>query len=398
MLPVLRSRSHRATRQPHGPERVSNADGPAAPPIPSAADPPSRPPADRRGLTLTLIAVLASIAVLWWARVWLITLVLGVLLSYALEPLQRRLVAWGVPRVLAASLLLTSLAGAAAGSGYLLRFQAAAFMSQLPLAAQRVRTFMRDGRGAIEQVQQAATELKRAADESAPAPERGVTRVRVDDPGIRVADLLWRGSFSAVEVAIQITIVMFLVFYLLAYSDLYKRKVLRIAGPSISKKRVTLEILNQITEQIERFLLARVVISVMVGAATAIAFWVLGVSSPAVWGIGAGVLNTVPYVGPSVVAVAAAAAGFLQFGTGGMALLLGGTAVGIACVEGFLVTPWLMGRASRMNAGAVFVCLSFWGWIWGVWGVLLAVPIMMVIKAICDHIQGWNPVSELLSE
>jgi predicted PurR-regulated permease PerM len=349
-----------------------------------------------------ILAALAVIAALWLARVLLITFVLAGLLGYALDPVQRRLVAWGLHRSLAAVLVLAVLIGGVAGAGALLRSQAVGFAGQLPVVTQRLRAIVRAGAGAkdgaMEQVQRAATELKKAADEAVPPPASGVTRVQVEQPGVTLSDLLWRGSLSAFEFAAQATIMFFLVYYLLANGDLYKRKIIKIAGPALSSKRVTLEILNQIAGQIERFLMARVLVSLMVGVATGLAFWSLGISQPGVWGVGAGVLNTVPYLGPCAVALAAFLAGLLEFGSGTMALELAFAASAIACLEGFIITPWLMGRAGRMNAGAVFVGLSFWGWIWGIWGLLLAVPIMMVIKAVCDHVEGWKPVSELLSD
>ena len=196
----------------------------------------------------------------------------------------------------------------------------------------------------------------------------------------------------------QATIVLFLVFYLLAHGDLYRRKLAHLAGPSLGPKRITVEILREIDRHIGRFLMARVVISIIVGVATWLAFWALGVSQPAMWGIGAGVLNTIPYLGPCAFAASSAMAGLRQFNTGEMAATLAAVSVVIASIEGIVITPILMGRASRMNAGAVFVGLSFWGWIWGVWGLLLAVPILMVIKTVCERIEGCGAVSELLSE
>lgn len=354
------------------------------------------------GLPLKVIAVLAVAAALWWARVIVIPLVLGILGSYALDPIQRRLTSWGLPRAIGAALIVIAVVGGLGGLVYSLRHQATAFVGELPGITQRMRRLFEDGRASsdtpVAQVQQAAEELKKAAEASTAPPARGVTRVRVEEPGIRLADLLWRGSVGVAELAAQATIVLAIVYYLLASGDLYKRKLVKLAGPSLAQKRLTVEILNHVTSQIERFLLARILVSAIVGVATGVAFWLLGVSQPAMWGLGAGVLNTIPYLGPAAFAAAAAAAGFVQFGTAGMALLLASVAVGIATIEGVLIAPWLMGRASNMNTGAVFVGLSFWGWIWGVWGMLLAVPILISIKAIGDHIEAWRPVSELLGE
>ena len=118
----------------------------------------------------------------------------------------------------------------------------------------------------------------------------------------------------------------------------------------------------------------------------------------AVWGILAGVFNSIPYFGPVIVTAATATVAFLQFGNAHMALLVGGVSLAITTLEGFLLTPWLTSRAARMNAVAVFVGLLFWGWVWNVWGMLLAVPMLMVVKSICDRVDDLKPFGELLGE
>ena len=383
-------------RIPSGPEH------PAADETVPMSDPEMLRLQGRSHLVLTVIAVLLVIGALWWARPLLIPIVVGMLSSYALDPIQRRLVRWGVPSGLAATLILTCVVGALGGAALGLRNQATAFAAELPLVVQRVRQVLESGRGskdtAVAHVQQAAEDLKRAADASSAPPARNVTRVQVEEPAIRLSDLLWRGSLGAATLAGQASISFFLLFYLLATGDLYRRKIARIAGPSLAQRRITVEILADITAQIERFLMMRLLISAIVGVSTGIAFKVMGVAEPVLWGIAAGVLNTIPYFGPTVVAVAAAVAGLMQFGTFFMGAAMAGVASVIATVEGFVVTPWLLGRASRMNAGAVFVGLVFWGWLWGSWGMLLAVPILISIKAICDHVETWRPLGELLGE
>jgi len=347
----------------------------------------------------TILVALAIVAALWWAQIVLIPLVLGIFMSYALHPVYRRLTSWHVPHHLAAILIVMALMGALAGGAVLIRQQATGFIDRLPVVTERLRSIIRNewvsSGGAVGQVQKAATDLKHATDD--PGGTKGVTRVLVEEPGFKVSDLLWRGSIGIVDLASQATVVLFLAYYLLASNGLYERKIVKMAG-TLSQKKATVEILRDVSAQIERFVIARIAISVVVGTSTGLAFWLLGVSSPAIWGIGAGILDTIPYFGPTAFAAAAAINGLLQFGTGGMAALLGGVALAIAAVEGIVLTPWLMGRAGQMNTGAVFVGLSVWGWLWGIWGLLLAVPIMMAIKVLCDHIDRWNPVGELLGE
>ena len=150
--------------------------------------------------------------------------------------------------------------------------------------------------------------------------------------------------------------------------------------------------------QIEQFILVQIFTSVLVGAVTAVALWLLGLNNAAVWGIMAGVLNSVPYFGPFIVTCGLAVLAFLQFGTFSSVASIAGVALLITTLEGWFLTPLLLGRAAQMNRVAIFAGLLFWTWMWGVWGTLLAVPMMMVAKAICDHVEDFAPAADFLGE
>ena len=351
---------------------------------------------------LVIVAVVATVGALWYAQDLLIPLMFAGLLSYTLGPIHRRLVRWRVPNAFAAVILLAGLLGLTGGGVLILHGQASAFADRLPILTQKLRQAIQSRRGAfgstVQPVQQAANELKQAADETAPPPAKGVARVQVEQPPMRLTDLLWQGTVGVVGLATQATMVLFLVFYLLTSGDRYKRRIVKLAGPSLLRRQITIEILDEITAQIERFVLTRAVISLIVGVATGLAVWALGLSQPAVWGLLAGILNNIPYLGPTVAVGAAALAALVQFGTFGMASAVGGAAALIAFLEGFVITPWLMGRAGRMNTGMIFLSLMFWGWVWGVWGLLFAVPIMMCVKACSDHVPEYGFISEILRE
>ena len=144
--------------------------------------------------------------------------------------------------------------------------------------------------------------------------------------------------------------------------------------------------------------MVEVLTSIVVGVSTWLAFRWIGLEQAGVWGLLAGIFNSIPYFGPFVVTAGTAAVGFLQFGNVRMALIVSGLSLLITSLEGFLLTPWATSRAARMNAVAVFVGLLFWGWVWSVWGMLLAVPMLMVLKSVCDHVDELKPVGELLGE
>jgi predicted PurR-regulated permease PerM len=354
------------------------------------------------------VAVLAMLGVLWmlyWARAFCIPIMIGVLISYALSPLVDRLHRWHVPRAVGAAVLLLGFLSGLGTLSYSLSDDSAALIKTLPEVAQNLRrTLRREGiasGGAIDNMQQAADQLQRAADESgggaADAPS-GVTRVQIEQPGLDVRDFLRTGTLGAVAIAGQASVVVFLVFFLLTAGDTFRRKVVKIAGPTLAKKRITLQVLDEITGQIQRYLLVQIATSVLVGVATWLAFLWLGMEHAAIWGVAAAVFNTVPYVGPVLITGGTTVVALLQFGTLEEAALVGGVALLITSLEGYLLTPWLTSRASRMNPVAVFVGVLFWAWLWGVWGLLLGVPIIMIVKAICDRVDDLKPVGELLGE
>jgi predicted PurR-regulated permease PerM len=355
-----------------------------------------------RSVALTVLAVAAAMYMLHWAREAFIPIVLSILISYALEPIVALLTRIRVHRVLAAALVVT-MAGGLLGYGiYSLSDDAAAIVAQLPEAAQRLRRTMQrdDAPGAIDQVKKAAEELQKTADQAAgpnPAP-RNVTRVQIEEPAINVRQYITWGSASLIAFLGQATLVFFFVFFLLASGDLFKRKLVKLAGPSLEKKKITVQILDEINHQIAKFLFVRIVTSILVGIATWTAFLMIGLKQPALWGAMAGIFNSVPYFGPVIVAASTAIIAFLQFGTVAMAAYVTGVSLVITSIEGWLLTPWLTSRTARTNEVAIFIGLIFWSFVWGIWGTLLAVPMLVAVKAYCDHIEDLKPVGELLGE
>jgi predicted PurR-regulated permease PerM len=362
-------------------------------------------PVGIRSLSLTVIAIVAAVFALQYAKQFFIPLVISVLVSYALDPIVSWFAKRGVPRSLAAAVVLLSLVGTVGAAAYSLRGEAVTIVQQLPEAAQRLRTAIQKDRranrgGTIEQVQKAASELSQAANEASAAtpPPRGVQRVQIEEPAVKVSDYLWWSSAGILAFTGQAVSVLFLVYFMLMSGDLFKRKLVQVTGPTLTKKKITVQILDEISGQIERFLFVQAFTSILVGVASWIGFRWVGLEQAGVWAILAGVFNSIPYFGPVVVTGGIALVAFLQFGTIGMAAFVAAIALAITSLEGFLLTPWLTSRASSMNAVAIFVGLLFWSWIWGVWGTLLAVPMLMVLKAVCDRIEDLKPVGELLGD
>jgi predicted PurR-regulated permease PerM len=354
-----------------------------------------------RKTSLRWIAAVVFVAVLWWAQDVIIPVVVSILVSYALEPAVARLERWHIRRIFGVPILLIALTAGMAGGAYALRGQATAFADRLPGVAHELAKGLRKrvpGRAStMARMQQAANELERATT-TAPHPPDGVTAVRVEEPTFRFNDWVWQGSHSAIQLGAQLFAIFCLVYYLLAAGDLYRRKIVRIAGTTLSEKKVTVEILGEIERQIERFIWARILISVIVGIAVWLMFMAMGLEQPGVWGVLSALFFSVPFVGPTVIVLCAGIAGFLQYDSFDMAAAAVGVSLVIAAIEGNVLTPMLMSRVGEMNAVAVFVSLMFWGWLWGIWGLLLAVPITAAIKAVCDRVDDLDGFAELLRE
>ena len=358
-----------------------------------------RTPVDVRNISMIVVASLLALYALRWAAEIVIPVLMGLLFSYALTPLVDRLVRAGVPRALGAGVVMIALVGGLAWGTWSLSDQANNLIESLPDAAQKLRDTLhpklRDPNpSTMDQVQKAAATLAQAADSSKPM--AGVAKVQIVKPTFNIQDYLFAGTMRAAEGAAQALVVAFITYFLLAAGDTFRRKLARIAGPNFAKRKITVQALDEITEQIQRYLLVQLLTSVVVGLCTALAFWALGFNNAAVWGVLAGVMNLVPYVGTVVICGASAVVALLQFGTLQMAAAVGSVSIILHVISGYIITPWLTSRTSRLNAVVVFVGVLAWGWLWGVWGLLLGTPILMALKAICDRVDDLKAIGELL--
>jgi predicted PurR-regulated permease PerM len=189
--------------------------------------------------------------------------------------------------------------------------------------------------------------------------------------------------------------VLFLVFFMLASGDLFKRKLLAIAAER-NKKRFTMQVLEEIDQQIRRYLVVLLIANVLVGLGTWLAFSMLGVHYAGLWGLVAAILHTAPYFGPTVIAGGSLVAAFVQFGEWPKALAVSGASILVAALVGQVFATWLSARQTRMNTTATFIGLLFFAWVWGFWGILLGIPLLAIVKAICEANEDWKPVAELL--
>ena len=362
-------------------------------------------PVNARGLALSILAVIGVVFALDWAQAFVISLLLGILIAYTLNPPVAWLERLRIPRAVATLIVMLSVIGALGLGMYSLRGQMQTIIEQLPDAASKFSAGLARLRtsqlGTMQKMQSAATVVEKATAQAAgapPAPKQPATHVVIDQPTFKLGDFLWVGSKGAVGALGQAIMVLFLTFFLLVGGDTFKRKLVRLTGPSLSKRKITVQILDDINDSIQKYLFMLVVTNVLVGLLTWAAFAWIGLENAGAWAVAAGFLHIIPYLGPGVTALAAGMAAFMQSDSFSLALLVAGATMAIATVVGTFVTTWMTGRIVKMNAAAVFISLLFWGWLWGVWGMLLSIPIIVIVKVVSQHVEQLQPVAELLGD
>jgi predicted PurR-regulated permease PerM len=354
-----------------------------------------------RGLALGVLATVAFVFAIQWSRNFLVPLLLGILISYTLSPLVCWLERMRIPRLVGATLVTASIL---AGSAFVIDRVHGEFQSiveELPTASHKLARLVSDSLGkgpsTLQQLQAAAAELSHAA---AGAEERRAARRAAIAPegGFKIMDWIWAGSLGVAGMISQAVMVLFLVYFLLLSGDTFKRKLVKLTGPSLSNKKITVHILDDINTSIQRYMLMLLVTNGLLALLMWIAFRLIGLENAGAWAIVAGLLHIMPYFGPLLITIATGLVAFLQFESLQMSLVVMGASLAIATLVGTVVATWMTGRFARMNATAVFVSLLFWGWLWGVWGLLLGVPLIVILKVVAERVEGMDVVAELLGE
>ena len=357
-----------------------------------------------RSMSLIVLTSIASLYFIDWAQPVLLPLVVAVLISYALDPLVATLDRIHIPRPLGAALVLCTLIAILAAASVPLKQEAMAMLDKIPQAIKELQredaSASEDEESIMEKAQIAAKQIEETAEKSQeePAVQAGVTPVRLVDEPMDIRDYVIRNSPATLVLISQMFSVLLLVFFLLSVGKLYRRKIVRISGPSFRRMRKAARIMNELHHQVRRFLFVMVISALFVGILTWLAFLLLGVEQAALWGVVAGIASGVPYLGPFLVLVGSGVAAFLQFGELNTAVIVALTSLVITSIQGNLLMPWLTSYVSSLNAVAIFIGLLFWGWLWGPVGLIVATPILMIAKSVCDYVVNFRPVGELLGK
>jgi len=357
------------------------------------------------GVPLGLLCLIAVVAAMYLARAFFVPLLLGILASYALRPIVEWLGARYVPRAVGAALVLLLLSGSLGWVGYAFSGDAAAMSEKLPEAARKLRESLsgsrQSGNTPLQNIQRAAKEIQGAAADATQilGTKAAPAKAAADSSPSQSAwlrDYVLGQSGQLLSVASQAPMVLLLAYFLLASGVHFRRKLVQFVGPSLSRKKDAVRILEEIEVQVQRYLLVTLVSNALVGVGTGVAFAALGVEHAGAWAVVAGVSHFVPYIGPALVVLGAGIAAFVQFQSLLPALAAAGAALLVAALIGLVLTTWLQSRGARVNAAVLFIALLFFGWLWGVWGLLLGAPLVAIVKVVCDRLESLKPVGELL--
>ena len=350
---------------------------------------------------LWILALVALVAALHLARAFFVPLLFGILVSYTLAPIVDWFERYHVPRAIASALVLGALVGSTSWTALSLSADTEAIIERLPEAARKLRqnlhNLLSSSPSTLERVREAATELENAAVDAGLKSESGpVVITQEPDVSTWLRDFILTQAALLVAFAAQAPVVLLLTYFLLAAGTHFRRKLIKIVGPSLTQKKDAVRILEEVDVQIQRYLLVILISNILIAVLTWLAFEAIGLEHAGAWGVAAGVLRFIPYLGTVTIVIASGISGLLQFGTLTLALYVAAASVAVSFIVGMVFTTWLQGRVARVNAAVLFIVLLFFAWLWGLAGLLLGAPLLAIAKVVCDRVEALKPVGELL--
>lgn len=360
---------------PHPPDLL-----PGESPAPGEARPASR------SWATFILALLATVAALSVARAVFIPLAFAVMLFFLLRPPVRWLAERGVPRVVGGALVLGAFTALLVFAIVELSGPAVDWAKRLPSAIRQLELKSRELRYPLEHVTRALQAVATLAEVG----RTNVPRVDVVRPSVV------QGLFAHASVlAAQIGLAGGAAYFLLVDGDTLLRRLFRLKPAGPGDRRSTM-VMNEVGASMSAYLGAVTLVNLGLGASLAALLALVGMPNPWLWGLLAAVLTYVPYVGPTIGISLVALASFVTYPTFGAALVPPLVYLGLAVIEGNFVTPLVLGRALAVRPLVLFVWFAFWAWLWSIPGAILAVPLLMLFKFICDETPKLAAVSFLV--
>jgi predicted PurR-regulated permease PerM len=338
------------------------------------------------------------------AEAFLIPLLFAILLSYTFAPAVSALERVRLPRSLGALLILLLFGASTVALVYALSKDFGKLTELVPQAAAKLRLVLREQTSGapkpLENLQKAATELDKAAAEatgSTPAP--AAPKVARTEGSVAAGVQQWviARTTQVAATVVQIGTAMLIAYFLLAAGDEFRRKIARLAGPSLARRRVAVSVLNEINVQIQRYMAVTVLTNCFIALLTWGVLAYLEIEHALFLGVFAGVAHFIPYIGSWIGAAMVGVVALVQVGDPQRAIYIALGVLAVITLIGFVLTTWLQSRASRVNAVVVVAGVLFFGWLWEGWGLILAMPVIVAVKSIADGIEPWQPLAEFLS-
>lgn len=356
-----------------------------------------------KSMSLIIMAIVAVIFILDWAQSFFIPLILGIFIAYILNPLVVWLEKIKIPRVAGSTLAILALMVCVSFGGIRLSHQVESIFSQLPIVAKKLTSLTATKKGEplsnIQKMQIAALQVEKATSmDTNTSHKNAAMQVVIKEQKFKFSDFIWRGSLGFAGAVGQFVTIIFLAYFLLISGDTFKRKLVKLTGPNLSNKKITVNMLQAINQSIQRYMLMLLITTALIVLLMWVALSMFNLENAGAWAVASGLIQLVPYFGPIATAVAIGLAAFVQFNSISMALTVVGVSLVIAAIVGEFITTWMTGRIAKMNSPAVFVSLMFFTWLWGFWGMLLGIPIIVIVKVISGHIEYLQPVAEILGE
>lgn len=335
------------------------------------------------GIFIVLVA-----QVLFVAQDVVMPMVLGLLIAQTLRPVVRFAEKRGIPSGISAFLIIVFLAGGLGFGAYSLSGPISDLVSSAPETGLKIREKFAEYRDEIAAVKMASEQVETLAQGT---DTTDVQRVVIQQPA-----LLSAAASNAAVGLTTVVVALILAMFLLSTGTLFYEKIVGIM-PLLSEKKRALRVIYDVERQVSRYLFTITLINAGLGVAIGTGLWLYGMPNAVMWGCIAAVLNFLPFIGAWGGAVAVAATALVVYPTLGAALIAPAIYLGFTILEGNFLTPMIVGRRLELNIVAVLLTVTIWGWLWGLLGALMAVPILVVVKVLCDNFESMGAFGQFLS-
>ena len=371
---------------------LAQAAGPLAGEPPGLANGAEPPVLTLRLPTSVRVSLVGSffillVGALYYGKEILLPIALAFMLTLTLSPVVRYLAKYHIPEVVSALAIVLGVVGGSAAAIYYLSGPVSGWIDGAPQTGRQIRAKIEAMRAPVDAAVNASKQVEEMTSGNN---DPTVQKVVVQQPG-----LLARAAGGAVSLGSIATITIVLLFFLLASGRLFYEKLVRIL-PTLTEKKRAIRIVYTVEEEVSAYLLTISVINAGLGVVIGGVMWALDMPNPILWGLMAAALNVMRYIGALVGVCVVAVVALVSFDAPSAALMPPALYFLCTLVEGQFITPALLGKRLEMNTVAVFLAVAVWGWLWGVLGALMAVPILVSVRVMCDHIESLSAFGEFL--